>query len=75
MKAAISLRPARLDECPVLDDICFRAKAHWGYDADFMASVRDQIRVNPAAIDAGRVWVAGRWCWMTVPARGRMRYA
>ena len=58
MKAAISLRPARLDECPVLDDICFRAKAHWGYDADFMASVRDQIRVNPAAIDAGRVWVA-----------------
>ncbi|MDY0873528.1 GNAT family N-acetyltransferase [Dongia rigui] len=51
------LRPARCDECAALDDICFRSKAHWGYDAGFMASVRDQIRVDPAAILAGRVWV------------------
>ncbi len=51
------LRRARLDECATLDDICFRAKAYWGYDAAFMASVRDQIRVNPDAVKAGRVWV------------------
>lgn len=51
------LRRARLDECAALDDICFRSKAHWGYDDAFMASVRDQIRVNPNAVTAGRVWV------------------
>ena len=53
-----ALRPARLDECATLDDICFRSKAYWGYDADFMESVRDQIRVDPEAVLAGRVWVA-----------------
>jgi GNAT superfamily N-acetyltransferase len=51
------LRPARRDECAALDDICYRSKAHWGYDAGFMASVRDQIRVDPEAVAAGRVWV------------------
>ncbi|WP_374379184.1 GNAT family N-acetyltransferase [Dongia sp.] len=55
---AFTLRPARSDERTTLDDICFRAKAHWGYDADFMAQVRDQIRVNPDSVSAGRVWVA-----------------
>jgi GNAT superfamily N-acetyltransferase len=53
-----SLRPAREDERATLDDICFRAKAHWGYDAAFMASVRDQIRVSANAIALSRVWVA-----------------
>jgi GNAT superfamily N-acetyltransferase len=53
-----TLRPARLDERATLDDICFRSKAYWGYDADFMESVRDQIRVNGEAVAAGRVWVA-----------------
>lgn len=57
MTHAITLRPARLDECTTLDDICFRSKAYWGYDADFMASVRDQIRVSPEAVAAGRVWI------------------
>lgn len=52
------LRPARATECRHLDDICFRAKAHWGYDSAFMASVRDQIRVSPEAIALARVWVA-----------------
>jgi GNAT superfamily N-acetyltransferase len=52
------LRPARDDERPVLDDICFRAKAHWGYDTVFMEHVRDQIRVSAEAIALGHVWVA-----------------
>ena len=53
-----ALRLARDDERALLDDICFRAKAHWGYDAAFMESVRDQIRVSPEAIALGLVWVA-----------------
>ncbi|MBK8161180.1 MAG: GNAT family N-acetyltransferase [Rhodospirillaceae bacterium] len=57
-EATFTLRPARDDERALLDDICYRSKAHWGYDAAFMASVRDQIRVQPDAIRFGRVWVA-----------------
>nr|WP_298690298.1 GNAT family N-acetyltransferase [uncultured Dongia sp.] len=53
-----TLRPACDMERDVLDDICFRSKAHWGYDSDFMENVRRQIRVHPDAVKAGRVWVA-----------------
>lgn len=52
------LRPARARERAHLDDICFRAKAHWGYDSAFMESVRAQIRVSAEAIALARVWVA-----------------
>lgn len=55
---SVALRPAREDERAMLDDICFRAKAHWGYDTIFMENVRDHIRVSPEAIALGRVWVA-----------------
>jgi GNAT superfamily N-acetyltransferase len=58
MKPTFTLRPAHLIECDVLDALCFRSKAHWGYDAAFMESVRDQIRVDAEALRAGRVWVA-----------------
>ncbi|WP_374649963.1 GNAT family N-acetyltransferase [Dongia sp.] len=58
MKPTFTLRPAHLVECDILDDICFRSKAHWGYDAAFMESVRNQIRVNADAVRAGRVWIA-----------------
>jgi GNAT superfamily N-acetyltransferase len=53
-----TLRLARDNERDALDDICFRSKAHWGYDADFMENVRQQIRVHPDAVKCGRVWVA-----------------
>lgn len=52
------LRPACAEERCLLDAICFRAKAHWGYDTIFMESVRDQIRVSADAIALGYVWVA-----------------
>ena len=58
MKPTFALRPAHLVECGVLDALCFRSKAHWGYDAVFMESVRDQIRVQPSAVRSGRVWIA-----------------
>ena len=56
--APFTLRPARDAERVVLDDICFRSKAHWGYDSAFMESVRDHIRVRSDALKFGRVWVA-----------------
>jgi GNAT superfamily N-acetyltransferase len=55
---APSIRPARLAEKPALDALCFRAKAHWGYDADFMEKSREALRVPKAAILGGRAFVA-----------------
>lgn len=57
-KQAFTLRPARDTERDVLDDICYRSKAYWGYDSDFMENVRAQIRVHRDAVKHGRVWVA-----------------
>lgn len=53
-----TLRLARAAERTALDALCFRSKAHWGYDSAFMESVREQIRVQVEAVKAGRVWVA-----------------
>jgi GNAT superfamily N-acetyltransferase len=55
---SIAIRPARPAERPLLDALCFRAKAHWGYDAEFMAKCRPALCVAAAAIAAGRVFVA-----------------
>jgi N-acetylglutamate synthase-like GNAT family acetyltransferase len=56
--AATRIRAARPNEAGLLSDLCCRAKAAWGYDAAFMALVRDSLRVSPEAIAAGDVWVA-----------------
>jgi len=58
LSPGIAIRPARPAEKPLLDALCFRAKAHWGYDADFMAKCRPALCVAAAAIGAGRVFVA-----------------
>ncbi len=58
MRPGLVLRPALLAEKPALDALCFRAKAHWGYDADFMTRCRDVLRVPEAAILDGLAFVA-----------------
>ncbi|HET8727461.1 MAG TPA: GNAT family N-acetyltransferase [Alphaproteobacteria bacterium] len=52
------IRPARPEEAAALSDLCFRSKAHWGYDAAFMARCRAALAVSGEAIAAGRVFVA-----------------
>jgi GNAT superfamily N-acetyltransferase len=52
------IRNARRAECDVLTALCVRSKAHWGYDAAFMAQCRDSLRVRPEAVRDGRVFVA-----------------
>ena len=54
----ISIRPARLNEAEALSDLCKRSKAHWGYDAGFMALSQASLTIRPAQISAGRVIVA-----------------
>jgi GNAT superfamily N-acetyltransferase len=52
------VRPARPDEADALTALCLRAKAHWGYDADFMARSRASLTISRTLIETGRVLVA-----------------
>jgi GNAT superfamily N-acetyltransferase len=56
--ASIRVRPARQDEAEALSALCLRSKAHWGYDAVFLAQCVDSLRVATAAIRSGNVFVA-----------------
>jgi GNAT superfamily N-acetyltransferase len=42
----ITLRPARPGEAAPLTELCLRSKAHWGYDAAFMAACREELTVS-----------------------------
>lgn len=44
--AGIQLRPALIDEASQLTELAMRSKAHWGYDAAFMARCRDELTVT-----------------------------
>ena len=46
----IEYRPAIAVDAPVLSDIAFRAKAHWGYDEAFMEMCREELTITPARI-------------------------
>jgi len=54
----IAIRPASETEAAELTAICHRSKAHWGYDADFMALSRASLTISPSFIATGRVFVA-----------------
>lgn len=41
------LRPLRPEELPLAHTLCLRSKAHWGYDAAFMAACREELRLTP----------------------------
>ena len=50
-------RHARPDEVPALTALCLRSKAHWGYDAAFMAQAAPHLAIPPDLIAARRVFV------------------
>jgi GNAT superfamily N-acetyltransferase len=52
------IRPARPEECDALTELAIRSKAHWGYDAPFLARCRDgELRVTPATLAPGLAFV------------------
>ena len=55
-----TIRPARPEEAADLSALCKRSKAHWGYDATFMALSDAALTISPSLIGAGRVLVAER---------------
>lgn len=53
-----AVRRAQAGEAERLSELCARSKAHWGYDAAFMALSAPSLRVKQADIADGRVLVA-----------------
>jgi N-acetylglutamate synthase-like GNAT family acetyltransferase len=37
------IRPARVDEAPLLSDLALRSKAHWGYSPEFIEQCREEL--------------------------------
>ena len=55
MHPAFYIRPARVEEAAALSDLCFRSKAVWGYDPEFMALMLAALGVAGEDIAAGDV--------------------
>ncbi len=51
------VRKATIEDREELIALTFRSKAHWGYDAAFMESVREELKVPVKHIEAGYVHV------------------
>ncbi|GAA5137239.1 GNAT family N-acetyltransferase [Pseudonocardia adelaidensis] len=52
------IRPARVGETALLNDLVMRSKAYWGYDEEFLAACRDELTIDAGDVTAGRVVVA-----------------
>jgi GNAT superfamily N-acetyltransferase len=55
---AVVLRPAVAEDVDSLSELAVRAKAHWGYDDDFIEACREELRVRPGDIDTHRFTAA-----------------
>ena len=55
--AASAIRRAYPAEADVLSALALRSKAHWGYDADFLAACRDDLTLSPDDIANSKVYV------------------
>ena len=43
----LTIRPPTVDELSGLSDLCFRSKAVWGYDEEFMEACRGELSFEP----------------------------
>ena len=53
-----AIRAARPEEAGELGALAVRSKAHWGYDAAFMAAFRDELKISADQLAARRTYVA-----------------
>ncbi|MEU3228237.1 GNAT family N-acetyltransferase [Streptomyces sp. NPDC006976] len=56
----IAIRAARDEEASFLSDLALRSKAHWGYDAEFLASCREELTLRGPELAGRRTAVAER---------------
>lgn len=54
----VRIRDARPCEIEALSALCLRSKAHWGYDADFIAACAPYLRLEPHLVADGCAFVA-----------------
>lgn len=59
-RVTLLIRPARPEEAAELTELALRSKAHWGYDAAFLARCRTELTLTPADVAARPVRVAER---------------
>jgi GNAT superfamily N-acetyltransferase len=52
-----AIRRARPEEAAALSELAMRSKAHWGYDADFLAACRDDLTLSADDIATATVYV------------------
>lgn len=55
---ALIIRNPSVDELPGLSDLCFRSKAVWGYDEEFMKASRSELSFSPQDLELTHVAVA-----------------
>lgn len=51
------LRAPKPSECAFLSDLCLRSKAHWGYDAAFLAACREELSLTEESLRNSRIVV------------------
>ncbi|MBU6533291.1 GNAT family N-acetyltransferase [Streptomyces sp. NPDC057245] len=56
----VLIRPARPGEAKLLTELALRSKAYWGYDAEFLASCREELTLADAELAGRRTSVAER---------------
>ncbi|MFE7095508.1 GNAT family N-acetyltransferase [Streptomyces erythrochromogenes] len=54
----VKVRAARAAEAEALTGLVMRSKAHWGYDAAFLAACAPELRIRPGEVTARRIVVA-----------------
>jgi GNAT superfamily N-acetyltransferase len=54
----MELRQAKPDELNQINDMVMRSKAHWGYDADFLESCREELTLTMAQLVSENTRVA-----------------
>jgi GNAT superfamily N-acetyltransferase len=54
----LKIRAPTIDELSGLSDLCFRSKAVWGYDEDFMKACRGELSFEPRDLEMTLIAVA-----------------
>ena len=54
----LTIRPPTIDELSGLSDLCFRSKAVWGYDEEFMEACRGELTFEPRDLQLTPIAVA-----------------
>ena len=55
---ALTIRSPTIDELSGLSDLCFRSKAVWGYDEEFMEACRGELSFGPHDLELTPIAVA-----------------